>query len=146
MTDSVASDEEKDGTGVLTASSETRRTGDQSPIFKPADPAKALDFLFGEEPDEKHALDDAPVNSKIVVIRMNGKRIAVLAMPHGEPALPDDDIAARFPEGTKVYKVADGDYRSNMPDPYGYCSLADESADALLRRMLVLLETPPKSE
>lgn len=56
-----------------------------------------------------HALDTAPVGSKIVVVRHEGATYAQLARPDaGIKTLPKDDPAAKLPEGAVIRKVADG--------------------------------------
>lgn len=76
--------------------------------------ADLLDQPFSDGP---HALDSAPVNSKIVVVRLDGKNKAVLAMPSGTITLPVGDAAARLPEGARIAKVADGKFVSTQLSP-----------------------------
>ena len=54
------------------------------------------------------ALDGETVNSKVVMIRVDGKKHAVLMTPRGEVLLALNDVAWHLPEGGKVSKAADG--------------------------------------
>ena len=54
------------------------------------------------------ALDGETVNSKIVMIRADGKKRAILMTPRGEVLLALNDVAWHLPEGGKVSKAADG--------------------------------------
>jgi hypothetical protein len=97
---------------------DTGRIGDQTPIFKKLSPDEELGLLLSQPsglPD--HALDTAPVNSKIVVTtRPEGPgRIAVMATPDGARLLPEGDAAHRLPIGTKVFKLDDGRFCVKLP-------------------------------
>lgn len=64
--------------------------GIETPAPPPADPLP------------RHALDDAPVNSKIIVLKKPDS--AILATPEKTARLPDGDPAHRLPEGVKIFK------------------------------------------
>lgn len=66
-----------------------------------------------------HALDAAPVNSKIVVVRQEGaaKPVAVLAGPDGHRTLDADDPASKLPEGAVIRKIADGKFQALQLSP-----------------------------
>ena len=59
-----------------------------------------------------HALDLAPVNSKIVVTEHG----AVLAAPDGLSLLAKSDPASKLPRGAKILKVAEARYVSTQLD------------------------------
>lgn len=63
------------------------------------------------------ALDGAPVNSKIVVIREDGKKRPVLMTPQGEKPVAPDDLAWLLPEGARIIKEAEGKYVGRQLDP-----------------------------
>lgn len=60
-----------------------------------------------------HALDFAPVGSKIVVTNAG----AVLATPDQSPFLPDGDEAHKLPVGARIAKVAEGKFQSEQLNP-----------------------------
>lgn len=69
-------------------------------------------------PDGPHALENAPVNSKIVVVLGNeGKTIAFLATPDGVHALPPGDPAHSLPDGARIQKRAEGLFRAEQLSP-----------------------------
>lgn len=71
----------------------------------------AMEPVAAAVPDSLHALDDAPVNSKIVVVHTDGTTYALLALPKGEPVrLPSDDPASKLTVGAKIQKVGDHEY------------------------------------
>lgn len=62
-----------------------------------------------------HALDIAPINSKIVVVRDEGGRVPILAMPSGEQIiLGGDDPAVKLPAGAKIQKTAEGEFLASQ--------------------------------
>lgn len=62
-----------------------------------------------------HALDSAPINSKIVVVREAGVTSIILALPSGEQVLlGGDDIAIQLPVGAKIQKTADGEFLASQ--------------------------------
>ena len=66
-------------------------------------------------------LDTAPLNSKVVVVRLNGKKRPVLMTPQGEVPLADNDLAWKLPEGGRVQKDGEGQFTAiqldnNRPD------------------------------
>lgn len=64
-----------------------------------------------------HALDSAPLNSKIVVVLLDGKSHAVLAGPDGAKELPKGDPAHRLPEGARIRKVAEREFLAEQMSP-----------------------------
>lgn len=70
-----------------------------------------------EPPHGPHALDSAPLNSKIVVVLIAGKSHAVLATHEGAKELPAGDIAHRLPEGARIFKQAEDQYRAEQLSP-----------------------------
>jgi hypothetical protein len=80
-----------------------------------------------------HALDLAPVNSKIVAT-LGG---AVLATPERVELLPPGDPAHRLPEGAKIQKVAEHVYRaSELRSFYGHDAKDYETATAAIQDFL----------
>lgn len=61
---------------------------------------------------EPHALDLAPVNSKIVVVRDSGRTFALLATPDGVSELPEGDPAHLLFEGARIQKLGESLFRS----------------------------------
>lgn len=59
------------------------------------------------DPLAPHALDAAPMNSKIVVVKdpESGANVAMLATPDGAKPLPPGDVAHRLPEGARIAKL-----------------------------------------
>lgn len=55
--------------------------------------------------DPPCALDDAPVHSAIVVVRLEDRRCAVLNTPAGIRSLAADDVAHALPDGAKVQRM-----------------------------------------
>lgn len=77
--------------------------------------AKPVSTIAGEPPTEPskrrgHALDFAPVHSKIVVTTEG----AVFATPNGVSFLPKTDSAAKLPVGARIEKIAADQYRSQQ--------------------------------
>lgn len=104
---------------------DTGLLGNQSPKFEILSPEEELDLIMNDPPAElaslpDHALDLAPENSKIVVVKASERngRLAVLATPDGPQKLPENDPAHLLPEGSKIYKVAEGCYEARLPEPY----------------------------
>lgn len=90
----------------------------QLPNVEPERPPPAK----GEPPAEPsarrgHALDFAPVNTKIVVLLVaNNKRQAAMSGPDGHIMLPDGDDAHKLPVGAKITKTGEHTYRSEQLD------------------------------
>lgn len=74
---------------------------------------------FPDAPDVRHALDLAPINSKIVVVKREGESgmIAVLATPDGAHPLPKGDPAHRLPDGARIRKIAEGSFIAEQLSP-----------------------------
>lgn len=72
-------------------------------------------FAWDELPP--HALDSAPVNSKIVVVLLDGKSHAVLAGPDGAKELPKGDPAHRLPEGARIRKIGEREFLAEQMSP-----------------------------
>lgn len=75
-----------------------------------------------------HALDLAPVNSKIVVTEEG----AMLATPQGVTVLDDADTASRLPDGARIRKTADGYIADQIGDnatPALVTTTADDAID-----------------
>jgi hypothetical protein len=53
-----------------------------------------------------HAIDLAPINSKIVVILEQNVPRAMIATPSGVETLPEGDIAHKLPAGARIQKLA----------------------------------------
>lgn len=64
----------------------------------------------------RHALDDAPINSKIVKL----KEGAILGGPSGNRLLPSGDPAHGLPVGAKIFKLAEGRYIAEQLDAVEY--------------------------
>jgi hypothetical protein len=78
-----------------------------TPVTPPSEPAP-----------EVHALESAPVNSKLVVVEDGQKhRKAVLATPSGAEFLPEGDPAHALPLGARIHKAADGKYVATQLSP-----------------------------
>lgn len=71
------------------------------------------------QPAPRHALDDAPINSKIVVVKLHGNtgNAAVLATPDGAHQLPEGDPAHLLPDGARIRKVADDVFIAEQLSP-----------------------------
>lgn len=113
--------------------------GDLQPVIPQPEPAAATGPAF--DPMAAHALDDAPVNSKIVVVKdpVTGANTAVLATPGGVITLPEGDPAHRLPEGARIAKIPhkDGGFRyqgTQLSAVMDYPPLYDESAAAMIAR------------
>lgn len=63
------------------------------------------------------ALDSAPVNSKIVVVIVAGKRVPVLMTPDGEKAVTVDDLSYMLPEGARIRKVKENLFVATQLSP-----------------------------
>lgn len=63
------------------------------------------------------ALDDATVNSKIVVIRQDGKNVPIFATPAGMIPLGPDDIARKLPKGAKIQRLGPTMFVAVQLDP-----------------------------
>lgn len=74
----------------------------------------AVEPVAAAVPDSLHALDSAPVNSKIVVVEGDG---AILATPDFHTRLPDGDPAHKLPVGARIVKRAEGIYQSIQLSP-----------------------------
>lgn len=55
-------------------------------------------------------LDTLPIGSKLVVVRGEGKREAVIVTPNGPVEVPPHDLARSVPEGAKIVKQAEDRY------------------------------------
>lgn len=70
---------------------------------------------------QPHPLDDAPVNSKLVVVKSsdpaNPGRYAVLMTPNGEQKLEADDPAHKLAEGARIQKRGEGKFVSVQLSP-----------------------------
>lgn len=64
-----------------------------------------------------HALDNAPVNSKVVVVSQEDKPMAVISSPVGVHVLPTSDPANRLPVGARIFKKADDRYEAEQLNP-----------------------------
>lgn len=62
------------------------------------------------------ALDGAPMNSKIVVIREEKGKRPVFLTPAGELSIANDDVAWGLPVGAKIQKDADGRFVARQLD------------------------------
>lgn len=51
------------------------------------------------------ALDAAPINSKVVVVRVDARKFPLLATPAGLVPLEADDVAHTLPDGAKVTRL-----------------------------------------
>jgi len=60
------------------------------------------------------ALDAAMVHSKLVVVRSDGKKVAVFMTPQGERRLDAADMAHRLPEGAKIHKDDESQYTATQ--------------------------------
>jgi len=112
---------------------ETGRIGDSSP--RPVSPASVLPFTV-DPVDPAHELDFSPVNSKIVVTEDG----AYLATPDGITKQHPDSIEARLPLGTKIHKLAEDQYRGQLPPEYeGAVAVYDNTNDVLkfLRNVVI---------
>ena len=88
------------------------------------------------------ALDGAPVNSKIVVVTMNGERTAVFATPQGLQPLDAKDVAHGLPRGAKISKDAEGSFRAEQLDePTRHAPLIATTAREAIRRFLAHFHT-----
>lgn len=64
---------------------------------------------------EGHALDLAPVHSKVVVVMVDGRPKAVIDTTTGHPTpLPDGDVAHKLPEGAKILKTTVAAHLRNL--------------------------------
>lgn len=106
---------------------ETIKHGDQSPRFRKLTPDEQFKILMEPASDvPAHALDDAPPNSKVIVVlnreanQENGlpRRLAVMATPDGPVNLGGADPAARLPIGTKIYRTPENHFQLTLPDEY----------------------------
>lgn len=81
------------------------------------------------------ALDDAPVGSKLVVVRQDGKNVPILTTPDGYREVPPDDVARTLPEGAKVRYVAMARFRAEQLNPVLDKPVlwADTARDAIAR-------------
>jgi hypothetical protein len=85
----------------------------EAPIPWVAPVEAAMEPVAAAVPDSLHALDSAPVNSKIVVVDTG----AIMATPDFEIRLPDGDPAHALPIGARIIKRADGIYQSVQLSP-----------------------------
>lgn len=141
----------EDATGGVPASDDkgirqAPRGLDQSPRFAPPTKEEQEAAFFGEIEKGAHPLDEAPINSKIVVVKneKSNTRYAVLATPESQLPLPEGDVAHRLPVASKIYKVADAKFQAVIPAPYDYANGTDTSAEALIARVHDLIVNPPK--
>lgn len=105
---------------------ETGRLSDQSP--RPVAASEVKPFTV-DPAAPVHELDLSPVNSKIVVTEDG----AYLATPDGVTKCPSDSIEARLPQGTKINKLAENQYRGALPHEYtGLVIVFDNTNDVLL--------------
>lgn len=72
---------------------------------------------YGWDDSQSHALDAAPINSKIMVVLLAGKSHAVLGTPDGAKELPPGDPAHRLPEGARIRKLAEREYLAEQVSP-----------------------------
>lgn len=133
---------------------DTTALGDQSPRFKKLTDDDKLALLVGPEqwladlPD--HALDGAPKNSKIVVVKRANEpgRLAVLATPDGPVPLPEGDPAHKLPEGSRVYVGPEGQYIARLPMEYKYATPAvgGRAAEVIALAVKAVQSPEPKAE
>ena len=112
---------------------ETGRLNDQSP--RPVPRSEVQPFTV-DPLDPVHELALAPVNSKIVVTNFG----AVFATPDRVRKGEKTSIEGKFPEGTKIHKLAEGMYRGVLPLEYGGASVVfDNTNDVIahLRKIVV---------
>lgn len=69
------------------------------------DAASTLAVMEPPPPKGSCILDDAPVNSKLVVVRTESvQREPVLMTPDGEQTVPADDLAHTLPLGARIQR------------------------------------------
>ena len=66
------------------------------------------------------ALDDAPVNSKLVVVRSGTERLYILGGPDGEQTVAADDLARTLPEGARIQRAGPTTFIGEQMDPADY--------------------------
>lgn len=82
-------------------------------IPEPEPVVAAMEPVAAAVPESRHALDLAPVNSKIVVTEDG----AVFVTPAEVRTLPKDDPASKLPSGARILKLGEGSYRSVQLSP-----------------------------
>ena len=107
---------------------ETGRLSNQSP--RPVPKSEIRPFTV-DPLDPVHELDLAPVNSKIVVTS-NG---AVFATPDRVRKAEKTSIEGKFPEGTKIHKLAEGMYRGTLPLEYGGTSVVFDNTNDVIEHL-----------
>ena len=63
------------------------------------------------------ALDDAPVNSKIVVVRADGRKFPLFMTPDGMVELSADDLSHRLPEGARIQRTGPEQFTAIQLEP-----------------------------
>ena len=63
------------------------------------------------------ALDDAPLNSKIIVVRMDGRKFPVYSTPDGLQELASDDLSHRLPEGARIQRTGPTQFTAIQLEP-----------------------------
>src|SRR3990167_342213 len=103
-----------------TTANTTRRFPSPSPTTPAPEPSSvnplvnpfvAVGTVVAEPPC---ALDAAMVHSKLVVVRSDGKKVAVFMTPQGERRLDAADMAHRLPEGAKIHKDDESQYTATQ--------------------------------
>ena len=82
-------------------------------------------------------LDDAPVNSKVVMVQQDTLKIPVMTTPDGLVAVPADDIVRKLPEGAKIMRRGPTMFVAEQLNPtIGHPPLVTTTAREAITRFL----------